>query len=207
VSASSTAAAESKFTFPDHYNFPPFFTLQPVPETRTKQLNLWKDFVCAYVRHHRNFVIDVAGDASLPLFCNAALNRTLDADGRRAVLAYLVDEGYATWVGAGATEAASSGSDVGGDASSGRVVATWLTFDTWASALFAYADDAAQLDSVFTIFELVAGNDTKTESFYGLDARVVLEACRRLECDGCCTIMDGSSPAETGVKLYHRDKE
>jgi ESCRT-II complex subunit VPS25 len=35
---------------PEFYHFPPFFTLQPVLETRRMQLKLWHDFV---IRWHQ----------------------------------------------------------------------------------------------------------------------------------------------------------
>ena len=34
--------------FPEFYNFPPFFTIQPVLETREKQLALWRQLILDY---------------------------------------------------------------------------------------------------------------------------------------------------------------
>jgi hypothetical protein len=36
------------FQLPDLYNFPPFFTIQPVLITREKQLEQWRDLILKY---------------------------------------------------------------------------------------------------------------------------------------------------------------
>lgn len=38
-------AAAADQDLPEFYHFPPFFTLQPVLETRKMQLKLWHDFI------------------------------------------------------------------------------------------------------------------------------------------------------------------
>ena len=53
----------SDFAFPDFFDYPPYFTVQPTPETFRKQCELWKSLVlrCAPPRHgtspiHRLFI-------------------------------------------------------------------------------------------------------------------------------------------------------
>jgi len=58
---------------PAWYSFPPYFTLQPVRETRERQLALWREFIVEYCRAHRTFVVSV--DEDTPLFVNGAINR------------------------------------------------------------------------------------------------------------------------------------
>eukprot|EP00953_Heterococcus_sp_UTEX-ZZ885_P016047 9047-Heterococcus_DN1.PRE.4 len=51
----AAAASNSQFQVPEFYNFPPFFTLQPVLETREKQLKLWSDVVLGYHKARQEY--------------------------------------------------------------------------------------------------------------------------------------------------------
>lgn len=42
-----------EFTFPAFYDYPPSFTLQPVPASRQKQLALWQDLILRYCAHKK----------------------------------------------------------------------------------------------------------------------------------------------------------
>ncbi|KAB1200110.1 Vacuolar protein sorting-associated protein 25 [Morella rubra] len=46
------------FKLPQFFNYPPYFTLQPVRDTRDKQVQLWKDLILDYCRTQKLFVID-----------------------------------------------------------------------------------------------------------------------------------------------------
>jgi hypothetical protein len=39
------------FSFPPFFSYPPYFTIQPVKETRDKQLELWRDLVVSESTH------------------------------------------------------------------------------------------------------------------------------------------------------------
>lgn len=66
---------DQSFTFPEFWNYPPYFTLQPIPETQQKQKQLWRSLILAYCRHHRIFLLDVDTSPEVPLFTNPAINR------------------------------------------------------------------------------------------------------------------------------------
>ena len=68
----SKSGSSGAFIWPEFWNFPPYFTLQPVPETQQKQKELWRELIVAYCRHHRIFFIDVEG--SFAPFVNPAIN-------------------------------------------------------------------------------------------------------------------------------------
>lgn len=91
MAASPEAAAP-----PDWFSFPPFFTLQPVAETRERQTALWKDYVLEYCRAKRVWTLAVEEDS--PLFCNAALKRKLPLEARRLFLNALAEEGRVEWL-------------------------------------------------------------------------------------------------------------
>jgi ESCRT-II complex subunit VPS25 len=48
-----------------------FFSLQPVRDTREKQIQLWKELILDYCRTHKIFVIGLEED--FPLFSNPVI--------------------------------------------------------------------------------------------------------------------------------------
>ncbi|XP_066144069.1 vacuolar protein-sorting-associated protein 25 isoform X2 [Euwallacea fornicatus] len=49
---------ETDMNWPWQYNFPPFFTLQPHPETRSKQVQAWKALILDYCKRCKLYLID-----------------------------------------------------------------------------------------------------------------------------------------------------
>lgn len=45
--------------------------LQPVKDTREKQVQLWKELILKYCKHHKCFLIDL--EAEFPLFENTSI--------------------------------------------------------------------------------------------------------------------------------------
>ena len=76
-----------KDDLPEMYNFPPFFTIQPVLETRKKQLKVWQDLI---VNWHKIQATEVLNLNDWKLFENSSINRSVDMDGRRTIVEYLV---------------------------------------------------------------------------------------------------------------------
>lgn len=109
------------FDFPEFWEYPPYFTIQPVPETFHKQKELWCGLILRYCKHTRTFIIDVH-DEDLVLFRNKKIERTyallcacfvhvlahnqsicghvghLDRGEKRVFLDALVEDGKAIWV-------------------------------------------------------------------------------------------------------------
>jgi ESCRT-II complex subunit VPS25 len=91
------AATVEEYVFPDCYSFPPFFTLQPVAETRAKQLVLWLDFLKSYQHHHKRPSLLFPRDFECELFCNKQIKRKLPIDGVHAVLDEAAAQGLGSW--------------------------------------------------------------------------------------------------------------
>ncbi|KAM1404909.1 hypothetical protein ACFX2I_013351 [Malus domestica] len=58
------------FKLPQFFNYPPYFTLQPVRETRKKQIQLWNNLILDYCKTHSifdwaNIVLDFVKDNGL----------------------------------------------------------------------------------------------------------------------------------------------
>nr|XP_029154117.1 uncharacterized protein LOC112803343 isoform X4 [Arachis hypogaea]XP_029154118.1 uncharacterized protein LOC112803343 isoform X4 [Arachis hypogaea]XP_029154122.1 uncharacterized protein LOC112803343 isoform X4 [Arachis hypogaea] len=68
-----------------------FFSLQPLRDTREKQVQLWKDFILDYCRTQKVFVIGL--EEEFPLFSNPVIGRSLTYEAREAFLSALVADG------------------------------------------------------------------------------------------------------------------
>lgn len=84
------ASDEKEFAF---FQFPPFFTLQPVPETRQKQLELWRSWLIS-----QKVTTCGTADRDGPIFKNAAINRGLSDEGITTVLDFMVSSGHGFWM-------------------------------------------------------------------------------------------------------------
>lgn len=89
-SAASSSSLPQKFLTPEFYDFKPFFTLQPVSETREKQLKCWCSIILNYCTFSNVYTID---PTRFPLFRNASLGRQLSVEGIQTVIQKLIDSG------------------------------------------------------------------------------------------------------------------
>jgi ESCRT-II complex subunit VPS25 len=70
--------SKAAFSWPQYYSFPPFFTLQSMPETREKQLQMWCGLVTQWAEFNKVKEIHVGKAKDLELFYNKEINRQLD---------------------------------------------------------------------------------------------------------------------------------
>ncbi|XP_059480146.1 vacuolar protein-sorting-associated protein 25 [Neocloeon triangulifer] len=174
----------SGMEWPWQYDFPPFFTIQPHSETRAKQLLAWRSLVLDYFKQTKESVLDVREVQNTPLFFNSKINRKLPQEGVMMILADLQTTGNAEPL----------------DKTKNRWLIFWRTPEEWGKLLYNWAQSRGMTNSVCTLFELVAGDDTTDEEFYGLDMDVVVKAIRTLEMEKKAEIMmfDDSH----GVKFF-----
>jgi len=83
-----------QFAPPDFWSFKPFYTLQPVAETREKQLNCWCSLILSYCSFHN---INRLDPYNFSFFKNPTLGRELSSDGVNAVINKLIQSGNAEW--------------------------------------------------------------------------------------------------------------
>ncbi|XP_042375641.1 vacuolar protein sorting-associated protein 25-like isoform X2 [Zingiber officinale] len=87
------------FKLPQFFNYPPFFTLQPVKETRDNQVKLWKELILSYCRSQRIFVIGLEED--LPLFSNPVIESRaewMDKGHKKCLLLWLRIQEWADYI-------------------------------------------------------------------------------------------------------------
>uniref|UniRef100_A0A7C9CPK9 ESCRT-II complex subunit VPS25 n=1 Tax=Opuntia streptacantha TaxID=393608 RepID=A0A7C9CPK9_OPUST len=131
------------FKLPSFFNYPPYFTLQPVRETRMKQKQLWKELILDYCRTQKIFIINLEDD--FPLFSNPAIERSLSYEAREAFMISLVAEGRAEWM----------------DKERRKCLILWHRIQEWADIIHRFAKDNGLEDSVMTVEELRTGVESR----------------------------------------------
>ncbi|EQC29519.1 hypothetical protein SDRG_12768 [Saprolegnia diclina VS20] len=177
-----TTTAPAGFEFPEHYHFPPFFTLQPIRSTREKQLILWKTLV---VEYHRALQQPIFTPNTTPIFENTTINRKLSMEARHAVVSYIVRCGNGEWE----------------DDTHTRCRIFWKSPAEWAAEIYAFAQDNGMLNNVYTLYELHAGDETEGASFYGIEMWLLRKALEVLEHEAKAAIIHGDTPENDGVKF------
>ncbi|CAL4962277.1 unnamed protein product [Urochloa humidicola] len=169
------------FRLPPFFNYPPYFTLQPVRETREKQVQLWKDLILDYCRSQKIHTISLEED--FPLFSNPKIERSLSHEAKEVFLAALVSEGRAEWM----------------DKGHKKCLILWLRIQDWANLIINFVKDNGL--EVMTIEEIRSGIDTRGTELEGIDRGVLMRALRQLEQKGKAAIFKGTSADDEGVKF------
>ncbi|KAJ8913702.1 hypothetical protein NQ315_007419 [Exocentrus adspersus] len=176
--------SEVDIEWPWQYSFPPFFTLQPHPETRSKQVTAWKSLILTYCQKTKTYVIDVREASQFPVFNNAAINRKLEHSVIVSILCELQKHGNAAPL----------------DKAKNRWEIYWHTLEEWASMVYEFVSNRGMQNTVVTLYELAHGEDTREEEFHGIQQEVFVKALRVLERERKCeVIMDDDMQ---GVKFF-----
>ena len=169
--------------FPEFYSFPPFFTIQPVLETREKQLALWRELI---LRYHTDLKIKTLVVHDCPLWKNASISRSLTTEEIQVVLQDFVHSGHGEWQ----------------DESKTRCRILWRKPEQLASDVYDWATANGYINSVCTVYELHSGEDVHGMSFQGADEELLRRALGILESQGKCTIFKGETSNEDGIKFF-----
>uniref|UniRef100_A0A7N0VBZ2 ESCRT-II complex subunit VPS25 n=1 Tax=Kalanchoe fedtschenkoi TaxID=63787 RepID=A0A7N0VBZ2_KALFE len=172
-----------EFKLPHFFNYPPYFTLQPVRDTREKQVQLWKELILDYCRTQKIFTIIL--DEEFPLFTNPVIDRSLSHEAREAFLSALISEGRAEWM----------------DKGHKKCLVLWLRIQDWADCILRFVKDNGLEDSVMTIEEIRTGIESRGTELHGMDRNVLMRALRLLEHKGKLAIFKGTSADDEGVKF------
>jgi len=171
------------FKLPHFFNYPPYFTLQPVRDTREKQVQVWKELIIDYCRTQKIFVIGL--EEEFPLFSNPVIERSLSHEAREAFLSALVSEGRAEWLGKGHR----------------KCLILWHRIQDWADIILCFVKDNGLEDSVITVEEMRSGVECQGTELHGIDRAILMRALRLLEQKGKLAIFKGTSADDEGVKF------
>ncbi|KAJ6829471.1 vacuolar protein sorting-associated protein 25 [Iris pallida] len=171
------------FKLPNFFNYPPYFTLQPVRETREKQVQLWKELILDYCRSQKIFVIGL--EEEFALFSNKEIERSLSHEARDVFLSALVNEGRAEWM----------------DKNHRKCLILWHRIQDWADRIINFVKENGFEDSVMTVEDIRSGIESRGTELEGIDRGVLMRALKLLEQKGKAAIFKGSSTDDEGVKF------
>ncbi|KAF2691204.1 ESCRT-II complex, vps25 subunit [Lentithecium fluviatile CBS 122367] len=197
--SSTPAINPSTFQFPPIHAFPPFYTLQPNPTTRSSQLSSWSSLIQAYCRHNHLFSLTLADALSTPLFSNTTISRKLSLRDAKAIVQWMTTaEGgsRAEWIGASG-KGGKGGTDGEG---SGRCWVYWRRPEEWAGALEEWVERTGQKGTVLTLYEIVESDATRREEFWGMDAELLTKSLQICVKRGKAQVFGGEG--SEGVKFF-----
>ncbi|KAL6183718.1 hypothetical protein ACLB2K_045129 [Fragaria x ananassa] len=171
------------YKLPQFFNYPPYFTLQPVRDTREKQIQLWKDLILDYCRTQKIFVIALEED--FPLFSNPAIERSLSHEAREVFLSILVSDGRAEWL----------------DKRHRKCLILWHRIQEWANIILNFVKEYGLEDSVMTVEEIRSGIESRGTELHGIDRTILMRALKLLEQKGKLAIFKGTTADDEGVKF------
>lgn len=169
--------------WPFFYQYPPYFTIQPVQETWEKQCSLWCALILAFCKAHKIFVLRPTDDT--PLFHNKDINRKLSQEAIVKILDHLVAKGNARWL----------------DSQKQQCLILWRKVEEWAQVILGWANTYGVQDSVMLLEDLSSGDDVRGTDLHGLHREVLLRALQVLQEQGKVRLFRGATPEEEGVKF------
>jgi ESCRT-II complex subunit VPS25 len=192
-----TATTPTGFQFPPHYSFPPFFTLQPTASTRSSQLLSWSQLIQSYCRHHRIFSLSLIDALETPLFNNTTLRRRLNLRDAKAILQWM-----STSEGGNRVEFISSpgSKKKATEEEGGRCWIFWRRPEEWSAVLEEWVDRTGQKGTVLTLYEIVEGDPSRKEEFFGMDMELLIRSLGISVKRGKAQIFGGEG--SEGVKFF-----
>lgn len=171
------------FKLPQFFNYPPYFTLQPVRETREKQVQLWKELILEFCKNQKIFIIGL--EEEFPLFSNSEIERSLSHEAREAFVSALVSDGRAEWL----------------DKGHRKCLILWHRIQDWSDIIINFVKENGLEDSVMTVEEIRSGIESRGTELHGLDRTILMRALKLLENKGKLAIFKGTSADDEGVKF------
>ena len=82
-----------------------------------------------------------------------------------------------------------------------RFLVAWRTTDEWADLVYRWAQEVGYVNNVLTVYELLHGDETSDQPFYGIEYDVMRKALATLEKKGKAVVFGGAEQNEEGVKF------
>ena len=136
-------------------------------------------------RHERIGMVPSAADSGFPLFENRAIGRKLNTEARIALLEGLVKGGRGEWLDKGRSQC----------------LVFWRRRSELSRMVWEWAQERGLRDTVFTVDELIGGEDTKEAEFHGIPREAMLRVLQQLEAEGKVRVFQGVAGDDEGVKF------
>jgi ESCRT-II complex subunit VPS25 len=167
-------------------SFPPLYTKQRNAETERQRLDDWVRVVVAWAVEMKQSEVLVQKElAQGELFRNDKIDRRVALEDAVAILDHVATRGNGEWAG--------------NDKS--RFLVLTKSLAEWGQLVLNYVDHTGQMGSVLTVFELLQGDDTTHEPFFGMDSTLFMRVLAALEANHQAKVFTASDPAKAGVKF------
>jgi len=143
----------------------------------------WRNLILNY---HTTFKLKRLKVHDCMLFKNEKINRALNSEGILAVVNDFVESGYGEWE----------------DETHTRCRIFWRKPEQLSSDIYDWAEANGYIGNICTVYELHSGEDVNGMSFQGADEELLRKALSILEEQGKCTIFNGESSSEDGIKFF-----
>ncbi|KAL5861918.1 hypothetical protein ACOSQ3_003208 [Xanthoceras sorbifolium] len=152
-----------EFKLPAFFNYPHYFTLQPVRETREKQVQLWKELILDYFRTQKIFVIGLEEEFPFIVFTCCKRELALIPIGRKKCIL--------KW--------RPSGGSLHGNSTRLRCM-----FEDRECVQAQKVKENGLEDSVMTVEEILSGIESRGTELHGMDRTFLMRALKLVEIMG-----------------------
>lgn len=128
--------------------------------------------------------MDVMEIQESPLFNNKKIQRKLPLESVQVILEELRKKGNLEWL----------------DKNKTRFLIMWRRPDEWGKVIYSWVSKHGMTNSVFTLYELINGDDTEGEEFHGLDESMLMKSLEALQLDHKAEIFTLND--SKGVKFF-----
>lgn len=176
----------NKYSFPNYYNWPFFFTIQKHVDTRIKQLDMWKTILSEFCQTNKiwkiskSFFLEQVGT-------NKTVNRQLSTDSINLLFDYFEKTGILVF----------SGKDF--------YYVMWKNIEEWQSIIYDSVVKHHRVDTLETLDYLMHDEETAKEEYSGMDKEILVLILKSLEKKGKCKLLaDDTGNSYMGVKFIRK---
>ncbi|KAG7527693.1 hypothetical protein FFLO_06680 [Filobasidium floriforme] len=179
--------SSSGFTYPAIWSFPPFFTLQPNPQTFAHQLTLWTRLILSWAKYHRVFRIDAGaadGGDCREVLENKSIGRRLLPTSIRQLVSSMEKEGLLS---------------PDPPRQPNTFLIYWRKPEEWGSMIYDWVIENGMGGSIMTFYEITDGDMAHTTEFHQLPPVLLRRSLETLVKRGKAQIVKGEAE---GVKFF-----
>lgn len=174
-----------KYSFPEYYSWPFFFTLQKHSETRRKQLLMWTELILKFCKDNKIWRLSKSVFYD-NLGKNAKINRRISLDSIDIIFSSMVQQHRAMYV-----------NQINKD----EIFILWKTFNEWEEFLYSSAVNRHSIEKIETLDYISQDDDNEKEEYYQIDRDLLILILKNLEKKGKCNLLADNNNSYVGVKF------
>ena len=186
TSSSSVILINPKYSFPEYYKWPFFFTLQKHPETRRKQLEMWIKLTIQFCKDNKVWRLSKS-DFYENLGKNSKIRRKLNNEAVDLIFNSLVSEKKAMYVNPKILD---------------DIFILWKSYDEWEKTLTEAAMTRQSIEKIETLDYITQDEDNSHEEYYMMDRDLLIMILKDLENKGKCGLLKDNNGSYIAVKFF-----